>query len=117
MSVSYWNFRTNGRVVELEPPDGAPVGADTALADFIGAEIGLSSRNLADYRSIWERVTAEGETGSGVSGNGTSQTLDEGGNVVLEALFDQWNAVVITRAQFEEFLDQFADYLKTSETS
>jgi hypothetical protein len=54
------------------------------------------------------------ESGRGISGNGTSQTLDGDGNVVLEALYDQWETVRITRAQFEEFLDEFAEYLDAS---
>jgi hypothetical protein len=34
---------------------------------------------------------------------------------VLEAIYDQWETVRIPMEQFEQFLDQFAAYLKESE--
>jgi hypothetical protein len=109
-----WEFRTNGRAVELRAPEGVPAGANEALNDFVFAEVGLNSKNLANYRTIWAEVTAENEPGRGISGNGTSQTLDDNGNVLLESLYERWDDVVITRVQFEGFLDQFAAFLRSS---
>jgi len=115
MSAKKWSFQKNGRSIELQPPEDVPPGTSEALTDFIFAEIGRSTRNLANYRSIWERETSENESGRGLSGNMTSQTLDEDGNVLLESLYDRWDTVKITRAQFEKFLDEFAEYLRTSQ--
>jgi hypothetical protein len=58
MDAQKWNFQENGRIIELQPPNDIPSGARGALEDFIFAEIGLSGKNLAIYRSIWERETS-----------------------------------------------------------
>jgi hypothetical protein len=110
---SIWNFRRGERRAELEPPDDAPVGAKTALEDFLWAEIGYSAANLAHYRKTWDQIAAREIPRTGISGNSTSQHLD-GDEVMLRALFDQWPAVRISREQFEAFLDQFGDFLRSS---
>jgi len=108
-----WNFRRGAHTVEVGPPDGVPVEAGPALVDFIAAEIGYSSANLAHYRETWNQIATGMTPRSGISGNGTSQTLD-GDDVVLEALYDQWPTVRIRSTQFEAFLDQFGDFLRDS---
>ncbi len=115
MSSGKWKFRRTEHTIELDPPTDTDPAVGNALWDFITAEIGESEQNLNYYRGLWARISTDPEAArEGISGNGTRQHL-EGDDVVLEALYDQWETVRIPRVKFEQFLDQFADYLKESE--
>jgi hypothetical protein len=110
---THWGFRRDLSTVFVEPPDGIGPAVGNALTDIILAEIGLSEENLAHYRGVWERIRSGEEHRQGISGNATLQRLD-GGEVVLEALYGQWETVRIPCAQFEAFLEQFSEFLKDS---
>jgi hypothetical protein len=114
MTTGRWLFRTSEQGLELYPPSDVNPAAEVPLWDFATSDIGNSIESLHSYRKIWESATKEPErASSGIAGNATSQRL-EGAEVVLEASYDQWPTVRISREQFEAFLDQFAEFLNTS---
>jgi hypothetical protein len=114
MTGEKWGFRSGANGLELSPPNDVAPGAEIALWDFATSEIGRSLRMLGMYREAWDALAGDPDAASsGISGNATSQRI-EGDDVVLEALYDQWDTVRISREQFEAFLDQLAEFLKSS---
>jgi hypothetical protein len=109
-----WRFRRTGVTIEIDPPSGIDPTISYALWDFLTTEIGDSGQNLHIYRDLWEQVSGNpDDTPHGISGNGTRQRI-EGDDVVLEAIYEQWETVRIPRAQFERLLDDFDEFLRSS---
>jgi hypothetical protein len=107
-----WGFRITNHAIEVIPPDGVPPEVATPLADIIFAEI--RTQAMFDvYRQVWgELSTNSNAWRDGISGNGTSQTID-GDKVVLESQYEQYESVRISKKEFERFLDQYAEFLRT----
>ncbi len=80
-----------------------------AVLDFLTTDVGPDPRSINSYRGRWEKTRAgEYET---IAGNGTEQEI-EGGRVRLESLYEQWETVYFTIAEFEELLDDYAAFLQ-----
>jgi hypothetical protein len=109
-----WAFRHGEQGLGLEPPKGVDPAAEVALWDFAMSDIGNNPRRLSQYRAEWRELSGNPAAArEGLSGNATSQSID-GDDVVLEALSGQWETVRISKEQFEDFLEQFADFLAES---
>lgn len=109
-----WRFRRIGDTIEIDSPVGIDPSISYALWDFLTTEIGDSEQNLHIYRDLWEQISGNpDDTQRGISGNGTRQRI-EGDDVVLEAIYEQWETVRIPRAQFERLLDDFDEFLRNS---
>ncbi len=105
-----WHFsKTGNSDLELDVPR-PDANTTAAVLDFLESDIGPNIQILRFYRKNWEKLRA-GEIES-LSGNGTVQEI-EGDRVLLESLYEQWESVYLTIAEFEELLDDYAAFLDT----
>ncbi|EIV96136.1 hypothetical protein FraQA3DRAFT_5999 [Frankia sp. QA3] len=106
--MSRWTFRRDeDQNLEVTSP---PLDRNTeaAVLDFLESDVGPYSPDIARYVRRWQRVRA-GELDAAL-GNGTVQEI-EGDRVLLESLYEQWESVYFTIAEFEELLDDYAAFL------
>ena len=114
MTTDRWTFHVGPEGLDFGAPDGIGKPAQIALRNFANSDIGNSMWMWSEYRKIWSSLPSDPAAArEGISGNATSQRI-EGDDVVLEALYDQWPAARISKAQFETFLDQFGEFLRYS---
>ncbi|WP_261568855.1 hypothetical protein [Frankia gtarii] len=106
--MSKWHFSRNENLdLDLEDPH-VDTKTTAAVLDFLESDIGQNVQILQFYRENWEKLKT-GEIES-VSGNGTVQEI-AGDRVLLESLYEQWESVYFTIAEFEELLDDYAAFL------
>jgi len=113
MGNAGWRFfdAAGGRI-DVVPPDHIgpslrPLVRDAVL-DWLLTDIGRSPAAVARYRSHWNEARTAGL--EGVSGNGTAQTRGATG-VVLESLYEQWDDVTLSDADFDRVLDDYEAFL------
>jgi hypothetical protein len=109
-----WTFHIGPDDLEIDAPDGIDRNTQIAIWDLATSDIGNSMWMWNKYRQVLTSSSRSPAAASNaISGNATSLHV-EGDDVVLEALYDQWPTVQISKVQFEAFLDQFGDFLKDS---
>ncbi len=106
--MSRWTFRRDAdQNLEIaEPP--LDRNTEAAVLDFLESDVGPYPTDIERYVRRWRRVRT-GELNAAL-GNGTVQEI-EGDRVLLESLYEQWESVYFTIAEFEELLDDYAAFL------
>lgn len=82
-----------------------------AVGDFLRSDVGEYRTAVQGYLTEWRRVLA-GEVEE-AQGNGSVQSLDSG-RVRLEALYEQWETMYFTIAEFDELLADYDAFLRRS---
>ncbi len=104
-----WQFQVDADGdLTVSTSSGVDTNTARAVADFLQADVGNQPAMYRIYRKSWMALRS-GEADE-VSGNGTVQEI-EGDRVLLESLYEQWESVYFTIAEFEELLDDYAAFL------
>ncbi|MCM3920526.1 hypothetical protein ND748_02355 [Frankia sp. AiPs1] len=106
--MSRWTFRRDeDQNLEIAAPQ-LDRNIEAAVLDFLESDVGPYPPDIARYVRRWQKVRS-GELNAAL-GNGTVQEI-EGDRVLLESLYEQWESVYFTIAEFEELLDDYAAFL------
>ncbi|KJE24552.1 hypothetical protein FF36_00926 [Frankia torreyi] len=106
--MSRWTFqRDEEQNLEVSAPS-IDRNTEAAVLDFLESDVGPHPADITRYVQRWQKVRT-GELNAAL-GNGTVQEI-EGDRVLLESLYEQWESVYFTIAEFEELLDDYAAFL------